>query len=590
MRLVSHSDIPADDCLAGKWNDLVHQMECSEVFYTYEWALAVSRAYGAAITPLLFLAYEGASLIGVVALATDAQNKAIFFLASATADYCDFICSPERRPEFVHAVLAELRNRKCGSLVLANLPADSATPAALGGARKQGYFVFTRQAYLCAQVAICAQDQRENTGQSARRRLRRFRKAMGQNLQISVRHSKSFDEIDRAFHGFATAHVARFLSTGRISNLAQAARRDFLIELAKLLSPSKSVGLSRLMLGDRPIAWNFGFQFSGSWFWYQPTFDTAFQQYSPGVWLLTAIAKEAVESPAINRVDLGLGAEGYKERLANGFRQTLQITASRSLFVHLGGLLRYGAATVVKSMPPVELFIRSARTIACSTRARLQNEGITECLLKFWRHMGARFSPGSGQVILLEWEGDNRSSSQSTIPVTANIVPVDLNLLAEAAMHYEGDSETLNYLLRASALLAAKASGLASVDDAGIPLHFCWTTDFDVSCFQQLDHRLKSNQNSDCVFISNCWTPGSVRDKEYKQAALRTLASRLRAAGKRTWMAVPPRDVGRAQEMEEAGFVRRFSATGKHHLVRNIIDASPGLKVVPPEASVSTAA
>jgi hypothetical protein len=243
----------------------------------------------------------------------------------------------------------------------------------------------------------------------------------------------------------------------------------------------------------------------------------------------------------------------------------------------------------VKSTPPVELFIRSARTIACSMRARLQNEGITECLLKFWRHTGARLSPGGGQVILLEWDGDNRSNSQSTIPAAANIVPVDLNLLAEAAMHYEGDSETLNYLLRASALLAAKASGFASVDDAGIPLHFCWTTDFDLSSFQQLDHRL-SNHNSDCVLISNCWTPVSFRDEEYKQAALCALASRLRAAGKRTWTAVPSRDIRRAREMEEAGFVRRFSATGKHHLVRNIIDASPGLKIVPPEASVSTAA
>jgi CelD/BcsL family acetyltransferase involved in cellulose biosynthesis len=589
VRLVSHNNIPADACLAGKWNELVHRMECPEVFYTYEWALAVSRAYGAAITPLLFLAYEGASLIGVVALATDARNRAIFFLASATADYCDFICRPERRPEFVRAVLAELRKRKCGRLVLSNLPADSATPLALGDARRQGYFVFTRPAYLCAQVAICSQDQRESTGQSVGRRLRRFRKAMGQDLQISVRHSRAFDEIDRAFLGFARAHVARFLATGRISNLARAARRDFLIELARLLSPSESVGLSRLMLGDRSIAWNFGFQFSGSWFWYQPTFDPAFQQYSPGVWLLTAIAQEAVESPAINRVDLGLGAEGYKERLANSSRQTLHITASRSLFVHLGGLLRHRAAAVVKSMPPVELFIRSARTIASSMRARLQNEGITECLLKFWRHAGARLSPGSGQVILLEWEGDKRSSSQSTIPAAANIVPVDLNLLADAAMHYEGDSETLNYLLRASALLAAKASGFASVDDAGIPFHFCWTTDFDLSSFQQLEYRL-SNQNSDCVLISNCWTPVSVRDNEYKQAALCALASRLRAAGKRTWTAVPSRDVGCAREMEEAGFVRRFTATGKHHLVRNIIDASPGLKVVPPEASVSTAA
>ena len=45
MRLVLHREIPEDNILAGQWNQLVQQMEFPEVFYTYEWSLAVSRAY-----------------------------------------------------------------------------------------------------------------------------------------------------------------------------------------------------------------------------------------------------------------------------------------------------------------------------------------------------------------------------------------------------------------------------------------------------------------------------------------------------------------------------------------------------------------
>ena len=71
MRLVLHREIPDDDILARQWNQLVCRMECPEVFYTYEWSLAVSRAYRESVTPLLILAYQQDALVGVAALAAD---------------------------------------------------------------------------------------------------------------------------------------------------------------------------------------------------------------------------------------------------------------------------------------------------------------------------------------------------------------------------------------------------------------------------------------------------------------------------------------------------------------------------------------
>jgi hypothetical protein len=99
LRLVLHREIPEDDRLACQWNVLVPQMESPEVFYTYEWALAVSRAYGSSVAPLLILAYDQDSLVGVVALATDGMRRGTFFLTSTTADYCDFISSPANRAD-----------------------------------------------------------------------------------------------------------------------------------------------------------------------------------------------------------------------------------------------------------------------------------------------------------------------------------------------------------------------------------------------------------------------------------------------------------------------------------------------------------
>ena len=95
LRLVLHREIPGDDSLAGRWNELVWQMECPEIFYTHEWALAVSRAYRGSITPLLMLAYEQDSLVGVAALATDrSATRGDSSSQAQQRDYCDFLSHP----------------------------------------------------------------------------------------------------------------------------------------------------------------------------------------------------------------------------------------------------------------------------------------------------------------------------------------------------------------------------------------------------------------------------------------------------------------------------------------------------------------
>lgn len=61
--------IPADPELRRLWNNLALEMEQPEVFYTYEWAVAVQRAYQSSVIPFVLAGYDGDSLIGLVALA-----------------------------------------------------------------------------------------------------------------------------------------------------------------------------------------------------------------------------------------------------------------------------------------------------------------------------------------------------------------------------------------------------------------------------------------------------------------------------------------------------------------------------------------
>ena len=145
---------------------------------------------------------------------------------------------------------------------------------------------------------------------------------------------------------------------GRTSNLAAPQRQIFLRELARLLSSSGWVSLSRFLVGDQPIAWNYGFRFSGSWFYYQPTLDAGWQQFSPGVCLLSKMVEQACDDPAISLVDLGLGAEGYKERFASAVRRTLHFTISSSSLRCVKENVRYHTASALKFSPRLEHWVR----------------------------------------------------------------------------------------------------------------------------------------------------------------------------------------------------------------------------------------
>jgi CelD/BcsL family acetyltransferase involved in cellulose biosynthesis len=361
MRVVLQRKIPDEPSLRRQWDDLVTQMERPEVFYTCEWALAVQSAYQSSLKPLLFLGYEGEDLIGVASLATDTAEESVVFLAATTADYCEFVTHPQQRAEFTDAVFAELGKLKAGLVALASIPEDSATSVALqAAAEKHGFHVYTRPACVCLQVELGSEEQRREikSALASKKKLRRYLRIMEREGPVTFAHLQSPAQIQAALPEFINAHVARFQSTQRTSVLSTPERRFLLEELARRFSDSEVVTLSMLMIGGRPVAWNYGFQFHGSWFWYQPTFDSRQEENSPGQCLLSRIVSEACDMDGMNVVDLGLGAEGYKERFNNSTRRTLDLTMTKSWSRHLREIARYRAASALKRSPKVEAAVR----------------------------------------------------------------------------------------------------------------------------------------------------------------------------------------------------------------------------------------
>jgi CelD/BcsL family acetyltransferase involved in cellulose biosynthesis len=563
LRLALLKEIPEDENLRQEWDALVEGVDQPQVFYTYEWALAVQRTYGAALRPLLFLLRDkGDCLRGIAALATSPEAEQASFLCATTGDYCDFLSLPEHREALVAAVMRELRRQNIGEIRLANLPADSATvPALRHAARSQGYHCFSRTAYICAQVSLRALQRRgENKPVLPRKKmLRRFLNAMGREAPVRLEHTRSWEQAEAVLPGFIEAHIARFLATGRISNLASKERQLFLAQLAKLLSERGWFALTTFAAGQRIFAWNYGFQFRSTWFWYQPTFDSDFEKYSPGFCLLAKLIEEAADKPELQTVDLGLGAEDYKERFANRTRETLYVTLTSSGTAHLREVARYRAATIVKLQPQVEVAARSITEQWRRLREGFAGKTISQVFAKTVRRVQ--------QLLWLETEVKFYKVSAGNCPNSGEmILPLDLPQLARAASAYMEDGQTLAYLLRSAARLrSGGASGFVMVDHNGTPLHFVWVAAFDGFFLSELNAPV-NGPSPKAVMLFDCWTPLAVRGRGHYAQAVGLVARKARAEGKEPWIFSAATNCASVRALEKAGFGWQYSLTRRRIL------------------------
>lgn len=551
-------EIPEDPELRRSWNELALRMERPEIFYTYEWAVAVQRAYANSLKPFVFLAYEDELLVGLVALAWEkGDSRGVIFLTGNTADYCDFLSEPGRRQEVVEAVFSELANRNVGKIVLANLPADSSSVSAVSAAASsRRYHLHSRQGYLCARVVLGSGEERAalKLATAGKKKLRRYIRDLEKKGKVCVRHDTQWDQIEPILQSFNRAHVARFLITGRMSNLTRPERRIFLYALAQELCHAGSLTLSRLLVDENPAAWNYGFQFAGSWFWYQPTVNSSYEDLSPGYCLLAKIVEAACDRSDIYVIDLGLGAEDYKYRFATVDRQTLYLALNKSFSEHLRVVVRDRAATVVKASPKSESFLRNIISCIAKLRARLRENGFPGLFTRFSRRIWSSLF-AFDEVLFFGWPGEKIPIG----PGDLRLQQFDSDLLGAAAISYVDDPATLDYLLRSAQRLRSEGDrGFVLLNAEGIPVHFCWVTDFEGFRMAELERTLRA-PCADAVMIFDCFTPASVRGRGFFARAIAALADQLNSEGEAPWIFGAATNQASLRGIEKSGFAHQFT-------------------------------
>jgi CelD/BcsL family acetyltransferase involved in cellulose biosynthesis len=548
--------IPEDPEITFDWNNLVFRMERPEIFFTHQWALAASRAFSESLCPLTFLVHESGQLRGVAAMATNRElPDTAFFLAASTADYCDIVSAPETRATVLTAVLEETNKLSVRHLVLANVPSESHTLRAITAiARSHRFHLHERPAYDCGVISLGDKEQRQSVLQSVLRKEREKRglKKLGQLGPIHITHL-STEQLETGMELIFTAQISRFLATNRVSPLIRPQRRFFLTELGRLLSPAGWLKVSQLEVNGRPVAWNYGFRFFDSWFWYLPTFQTQYEESSPGSCLLRLLTEEACADPSVKRLDLGLGDETYKERFSNAVCSTRHLQLSKSITRHLVNVGRHWLAASAGRFPILEKQLRSGRDRLRRLQSRIDKTGVvataTHALTRAKRSLASE-----EEIAFFEAPQLKMSENESVA-----LSPLSWENIASAAMNNADDEPTLEYLVRcAQRLRQGQATGYLLQGRGTQPSHFLWVDHYDGFPLSEINSRLESSDPS-ATMIFDCWTPAAQRGHGSYATAIRLAAAYLQRQQRQVWIFSAAGNESSLRGILKAGFVYRFS-------------------------------
>jgi hypothetical protein len=253
-------------------------------------------------------------------------------------------------------------------------------------------------------------------------------------------------------------------------------------------------------------------------------------------------------------VDLGLGAEQYKDHVTNQTRKTLYLTLKTSATGHAYEIVRNGAAELAKISPKLEQTVRSAQAVFESLRKHIRARGVRQTLDRVFQRALA-ILVARDEVVFYELVSNLPPAESSAL----SIHRIDLDLLADAAMQYGDDENTLAYLLRCAARLHVEGyTGFVLSDSDGHPVHFAWVGPFAGFHWSELNGTLPA-PSPDSILIFDSWTPVSQRGKGYYGLTIGLVAARMRQQGKQPWIFSAATNTSSVRGLEKLGFPRRFS-------------------------------
>lgn len=310
--------------LQPRWDELHGRSQARDlVFLTGAWLRASAQAYarGPRRPLLTAVTHQGR---WIAAAAWTCHRGVARLLGTGPGDSLDLLLdralTGDQRQRCARLLLEALRQHSPGfrAAVLRNVPVDQHTPALLEAL--PGWHTARLRRSSLPGLWTQEADARLLGSKSLRRNARHLARgaslrteALDDPQQISARLELLFD-----------LHQERWADTPTPSMFQHAAHRAFFRALAHHGGQAGWLRWIALWRDQRCIAAHLGTHFAGRYLWYKPAFSLDWSKHSPGMVLLREGAQQArLEGAA--ELDMGLGEEGYKERLATHHREVVDL-------------------------------------------------------------------------------------------------------------------------------------------------------------------------------------------------------------------------------------------------------------------------
>jgi CelD/BcsL family acetyltransferase involved in cellulose biosynthesis len=321
--------------LGPEWERLVERLPGATVFQTFQWHACWWRAFGKPHRLCVIACFRGDRLLGVAPLMV--RNGAfgrpveICFIGSMNyaSDYADFLVDPafpEALTHLLHEALRQLNQAQ--RIRLSQLPAHSKNADLVRACLREVGARFTEEPGLQAPTRILGDavaDRRTVNKASLRRSCNALRQSGDLRYQRCVGEAEILQFLDTFFE----QHVERRGQTRWPSQFLHPDQRNFFRCLVQELRPQGWLRFDVLLLDGRAIAFHFGFEFKGRFFWYKPAFCIDEAKRSPGSVLLKFMLEDAIDRK-LEEFDFTVGDEAFKFRFANLVRHNVTLTVFRT--------------------------------------------------------------------------------------------------------------------------------------------------------------------------------------------------------------------------------------------------------------------
>ncbi len=340
------------------WSELAKprvdsQDRTPSVFQSFEFNQAWVETYAPKSELIVLGVLDNGQLIGIAPLILCDKKlpfpgKALRFIGGANfaSDFCAFILHADRSKadracQAIANWIAANQNL-WDELDFVNMLENSQETLALEAAFEATRIKHVKRPLYEAPTILLGDPERDKLLVNKKSLKRHFNWFKNQGT-LEFKHLENASDIEASLAEFFGQHVKRRSSAETASLFLNPENQRFYRRLVELASPLGWIRFFRVTSKGVAIAYHFGFEHGGRYYWYKPSFNVNYLKKSPGEVLLKTLLEYSIDKK-LREFDFTAGGEAFKYRFANHSRKLYQLKAFTNLaryacFVAYQGLI-----------------------------------------------------------------------------------------------------------------------------------------------------------------------------------------------------------------------------------------------------------